>query len=188
MSDEPKKLMNEVLPKPMSFPGSAARARVLNHLRVLTATSAATLTLAACPFVAVDPLPPAPLCRTSRGVSKDLNASVTPDGAFDPYIDGGYDPVDAGTLPDGGTPMVYRLRFIDTSFSGVTLPMLLTSSNVAAVQYDAQNMMLNFAPLDPAQPVQFRFSATCENTAAVVLQATLERAGESYVVTLTDLP
>lgn len=188
MSDEPKKLMNEVLPRPMSFPGTAARARVLNHLRVLTATSAATLTLAACPFVAVDPLPPAPQCRTSRGVSKDVSATVTADGAFDPYADGGYDPVDAGTLPDGGAPTVYRLTFTDTSFSGVTLPMLLTSSNVAAVQYDALNMTVTFAPQDPAQPVQFRFSATCENTAAVVLQATLERAGAGYVVTLTDLP
>lgn len=185
MSDEPKKLMNEVLPKPISFPGSAARARVLNHLRVLTATSAATLTLAACPFVAVDPLPPAPQCRTTRGVSKDLTTSVTNDGAFVEDPDGGIP--DAGTLPDGGTPTVYRLVFTDNTFSGITLPLLLTSSNVEAVQYDATLMQVTFTPRDPAAPVEFRFSSTCAGSAAVVLQATLERAGDSYVITLADL-
>lgn len=187
MSDEPKKtLMPEVLPRPVSFPGTAARARVISHLRVLAATGAATMTLAACPFLAVDPLPPPPRCRTTRGVAEDLTAFVGPGGQF--TADAGE--IDAGTGPDGGAPDRLELILSSTAFGSVDLTQLIFTSNTrrAELQQVGEGWVVTFEPLDPTQTVTMRFTTTCAGSAGVVLLATLSPSGGSYSAALTDAP
>jgi hypothetical protein len=191
MSDEkPKTMMNEVLPRPVSFSGTAARARVISHLRVLTATGAATLTLAACPFLAVDPLPPPPRCRTTRGVAADLSAMIRTGGNFE--ADAGIS--DAGTGSDGGVSERFSLQLTTNGFAAVDLPLLIGNTNTrrAELQNDGSgSFTVVFEPSDPAQPVTLRFTTTCEGTAAVVLLVTLTPTPNSsspYSISLADAP
>lgn len=184
MSDDApkKKLMPELLPKPVSFSGTAARARVISHLRVLAATGAATMTLAACPFIAVDPLPPPPKCRTSRGVAGDLTASVAPGGS--------------APLPDGGRSESFTLTLTESDFGNggtVNLTSLILSTNTDSARLTSTTgspFRVSFQPTDPTQPVEFRFATTCEGSSAVVLKAVLTPSpgAGTYGVVLSDVP
>jgi hypothetical protein len=183
-----KKLMPELLPRPVSFQGTAARARVISHLRVLAATGAATLTLAACPFITVDPLPPPPKCRTTRGVAADLVGSVSVGSNL---------PNDAGTLADGGMRDTYTLLLDDSSFGNsgsgaVALTALISTTNTnRAVIGSNSSTPINvyFEPTDPSQPVELRFATSCEGSSAVVLKAVLTPSGTgAWNVALSDVP
>ncbi|MFT3711478.1 MAG: hypothetical protein QM817_27910 [Archangium sp.] len=194
MSDDApkKKLMPELLPKPVSFPGTAARARVISHLRILAATGAATMTLAACPFIAVDPLPPPPKCRTTRGVAGDLMANVGPGSSLGS---------DGGMLPDGGQPLTFTLSLTETaSFGGggasVNLTSLILSTNTTRASLStvpggsgSGGFRVSFEPTDLSMPIELRFATTCEGSAAVVLKADLTPTGSgTYSVVLRDVP
>lgn len=201
-----KVMMPEILPRPVSVPGSPARARVLAHLRLLAATGAATMTLAACPFLAVDPLPPPPTCRTTRGVASDLVADVISSGTLSSdagVADGGVADAgapDAGAADaganDGGTAgRIFTLQMQEAGFSeAVSLTSALQVTNTRRFEFrqtrrgDRLIYELVFEPLEPARTVEARFSTSCEGTAAVVLVASLTPGAGGYSVVLFDAP
>ncbi|MFO0598878.1 MAG: hypothetical protein U0228_26460 [Myxococcaceae bacterium] len=186
--DAPRKiLMPEVLPRPMSFPGTAARARVIAHLRLLATTGVATLSLAACPFLVVDPLPPPAKCKTS-GVSADLVADVTAGG----NLRGDAGVLSDGGLPDGGTLDLFTLS-LRSKTNGFDINALLSSTNASVVELNGQlitgGLFVVFAPIDASQPVSLRFNTTCEGGVGVALVAELTPGGTNqYSVKLTDAP
>ncbi|MFO0598877.1 MAG: hypothetical protein U0228_26455 [Myxococcaceae bacterium] len=189
--DAPRKiLMPEVLPRPMSFPGTAARARVIAHLRLLATTGVATLSLAACPFLVVDPLPPPAKCRSNGGgLSGDLLGTVSPGGTL--TTDGGTT-VDAG-LADGGTPALFTLELRQMGTGNIGVDALVESRNASVVQVrgnvGANDFRVVFAATDPAQPVTLRFKTSCEGGAGVVLVVDCNPSGTGqYSVVLTDAP
>ena len=139
----------------------------------------AVISLQAC-FIEAPIQPPA--CR-SKGVAGELGASLF-------FPDSGFVAEDGGSweLPDGGTGAICMLSF-DSRSGGITLPTVVHATNVSHYVYDPSlGGSVAFQTLDPAQPVEFRFTATCNVTRANVVGVTLTPDGGSYDATFTDLP
>lgn len=81
MSDEKKKLMNEVLPAPTVISqGPSVRDRVTQKMKLALAAGVATATINSCstpPFGVVDPLPPPAACA-DMGPTAAVTAAAAP--------------------------------------------------------------------------------------------------------------
>ena len=145
------------------------------------------MSLAACPFLVVDPLPPPAKCKTS-GVSADLVADVTAGG----NLRGDAGVLSDGGLPDGGTLDLFTLS-LRSKTNGFDINALLSSTNASVVELNGQlitgGLFVVFAPIDASQPVSLRFNTTCEGGVGVALVAELTPGGTNqYSVKLTDAP
>ncbi|MFT3836769.1 MAG: hypothetical protein QM723_07215 [Myxococcaceae bacterium] len=121
MSDEKKKLMNEVLPAPTVISqGPSVRDRVTQKMKLALAAGVATATINSCstpPFGVVDPLPPPAACA-DMGPTASVTAAASPvANSAPPQVHLAVDSVkqagmtfEASTSIDGGTIVSQSLR------------------------------------------------------------------------------
>lgn len=121
MSDEKKKLMNEVLPAPTVISqGPSVRDRVTQKMKLALAAGVATATINSCstpPFGVVDPLPPPAACA-DMGPTAAVTAAAAPvANSAPPQVHLAVDSVkqagmtfEAATTLDGGTIVSQSLR------------------------------------------------------------------------------
>lgn len=171
MSDERKRLMPEILPKPQTAsPSTSVRQRVLKHLNLLIAAGATTATLACQPYAVVDPLPPPARCRTTGSVLDTLEVSAMTDASG----------------------VVVRIRITDEWGAVRLLQVMEVKGGVAdRVALDSAQPEIHLIPDGPAATIELKLATECEGRPAATVRIVLSPgAGDAgmagYTVTTSD--
>ncbi|WP_224372148.1 hypothetical protein [Hyalangium versicolor] len=172
MSDDRKKLMPEILPKPVAASGAASvRQRVLKHLNVLIAAGTTTVTMACQPpYGVVDPLPPPARCRTTGSVLDVLDVTAWP----------------------GTSGVLVRIYVNDESGEVSLRQVVETLGGVAdRVNLDGYPAEIHLIPNSPNATIELKLATECARnpaaTVRIVLRPNTEDGGATgYSVTTSD--
>ena len=174
MKDDRKRLMPEILPGPGPVVSSSpVRQRVLQHMKLLIATGAATTTLVACPYGVVDPLPPPARCRTTGSLLEDLRVSARPGSPGEVVVE--------LYLDESGYSDVKFLRVVE-----------VTGATTGKVTLEGYPAKIHLKPDSPDSTLTLTLAAECVGVPKAVrieLRPVTPDAGAGstdYTVTVSD--